>query len=88
MSWYPSANTWYQYPDHQMKYQWDQYNGYTEMLIARAGLTAKEADKAHVHIFKLDQPQQECNYKDSNGRYHNIGDYEIQQILKGANPLL
>lgn len=88
MSWYPSANTWYEYSDHQMKYQWDQYKGYTDILIARPGLTPKEADREHVHIWNLGDKDQANRYKDSNGKYYNLSDYEIQQILKGANPLL
>lgn len=86
MGWYPGANSWEDKGDYQIKYKWS--NGETtEILIARSGLSAKEADKEHIHVYKVGTSEQGTTFKCSDGRFNNISDNDVQKILNGQFPI-
>ena len=62
MAWYPSTNTWEDKGDYQIKYKWSGGET-TEILIARSGLSAREADAEHIHVYKIGKTDQGTTFK-------------------------
>ena len=88
MAWYPSANTWEDHGYYHTKYKTDSDGNITDILYARAGLSRREADAEHIHIWKLGTSEQGNRFKDANGKYYNLSDHMIQMIINGNQPLL
>ena len=86
MPWYPSSNTWEDKDDYQIKYKFEGGKA-TEILIARSGLTAKQADAEHIHVYKVGESSQGTTFKCSDGRFNDISDKDVQKILKGQFPI-
>lgn len=84
---YPGSNQWEDKGSYQVKWKFDKNGKCTDILMARSGLSRKEADKEHIHIYKVGQTGQGSTFKDDQGRIYNLSDYDIQQILSGARPL-
>jgi hypothetical protein len=86
-NWYPSANSWENKGSYKVKHKFDNGGKCTDILMARAGLSDKEAEADHIHIFKVGDIDQGTTYKDDQGRVYDLSDHDIRQILAGARPL-
>lgn len=84
---YPGANIWENKGSYQVKHRFDNNGKCTEIFMARSGLTSKEADKDHIHIYKVGETGQGATFRDDQGRIYDLSDYDIQQILSGSRPL-
>jgi hypothetical protein len=85
--WYPGANSWEDKGSYQVKHKFDGAGKCTEILMARSGLSNREADADHIHIYKIGETEQGATFKDDQGRVSNLSDYDIQMILNGSRPL-
>lgn len=85
--WYPSYG-WETFPDYRLRYKWDSYDGYTDILIARAGLNDEQCDEDHIHIYQVNSDKTGITYRDSDGRIFNLSEHDIKMILAGHRPLL
>ncbi|MEG4272281.1 MULTISPECIES: hypothetical protein [unclassified Microcoleus] len=85
--WYPGANSWENKGSYKVKYQFDNKGKCTDILMARSSLSDKQADKDHIHIYKVGETGQGATFRDEQGRVYDLSDYDIQQILSGARPL-
>jgi len=85
--WYPSANSWEDKGSYQVKHKFDNNGKCTDILLARSGLSRREADSDHIHIFRVGETDQGARFKDNQGKVYNLSDYDIKQILSGARPL-
>ncbi len=85
--WYPGANKWENKKNCKIKYAFDNKGKCIEILLARAGLSDKEADSDHIHIYRIGENDQGATFRDQSGKILNLSDYDIQQILSGARPL-
>ena len=84
--WYPGANEWEDKGNYQIKYKF-KGTKCTDILMARAGLTRRQADQEHIHIWRLGEPGQGNRFKDSDGKVYDLSDNDIKQILSGYRPL-
>ena len=84
---YPGSNSWEDKGSYQIKHKFDNNGKCTDILMARSGLSNKEADKEHIHIYRVGETGQGATFRDDQGRVYNLSDYDIQQILSGARPL-
>lgn len=84
---YPGANIWEDKGSYQVKHRFDNNGKCTDIFMARSGLTRKEADRDHIHIYKVGETGQGATFRDDQGRIYDLSDYDIKQILSGARPL-
>ena len=86
--WYPSANSWEDKGSYQVKHKFDNEGKCTDILMARSGLSNRETDSDHIHIYRVGTTEQGATFKDAQGKVEYIlSDYDISQILSGARPL-
>ncbi len=88
--WYPGANSWEDKGSYLVKHKIDSSGKCTDIMMARAGLSNREADNDHIHIYRVGETNQGARFKDADGRSsqeYSLSDYDIQQILAGARPL-
>jgi hypothetical protein len=86
-NWYPGANVWEDKGSYLVKYKFDSSGKCTDIMYARAGLSNKEADEEHIHIWKVGETDQANRFRDADGIVWDLSDNDIQQILAGARPL-
>lgn len=86
-NWYPSANSWEDKGSYQVKHKFDDNGKCTDILMARSGLSRREADDDHIHIYRVGETGQGTTFRDDQGRVYDLSDYDIRQILSGARPL-
>ncbi|MBZ8180668.1 hypothetical protein [Oscillatoria salina] len=86
-NWYPGANRWENKGSYKVKYKLDSNGKCTDILMARSGLSDKEADNDHIHIYRVGETAQGTTFRDDQGKLENLSDYDIKQILSGARPL-
>jgi len=86
-NWYPSANSWEDKGSYQVKHKFDDHGKCTDILMARSGLSRREADDDHIHIYRVGETGQGTTFRDDQGKIYDLSDYDIQQILSGAKPL-
>lgn len=89
-NWYPSANTWEDKGSYLVKHRFDSKGKCTDIMMARAGLTNKQADAEHIHIYRVGETDQGARFKDAQGRTdkeYSLSDHDIKLILSGARPL-
>lgn len=86
-NWYRGANTWEDQGSYQVKHRFDDNGKCTDILMARSGLSRREADDDHIHIYRVGETGQGATFRDDQGRVYDLSDYDIQQILSGARPL-
>jgi hypothetical protein len=86
-NWYPGANTWEDQGSYQVKHRFDDNGKCTDILMARSGLSRREADDDHIHIYRVGETGQGATFRDDQGRVYDLSDYDIKQILSGARPL-
>jgi hypothetical protein len=84
---YPVANQWEDKGSYQVKWKFDNNGKCTDILMARSGLSRKDADREHIHIYKVGETGQGNTFKDAQGKIYHLSDYDIQKILSGARPL-
>jgi hypothetical protein len=87
-NYYPGSNSWEDKGSYQVKHKFDNSGKCTDILMARSGLTNREADSDHIHIYKVGETDQGATFKDDQGRVYDLSDHDISQILSGARPLL
>ena len=86
-NWYPGANSWENKGSYKVKHKFDNSGKCTDILMARANLSDREADSDHIHIYKVGETGQGATFKDDQGRVYNLSDHDIQMILNGSRPL-
>ena len=85
--WYPGSNRWEQTGAYKVKHKFDRNGKCTDILMARYDLSDKEADRDHIHIYKIGESDQGAVFRDDQGKILNLTDFDIQLILSGARPL-
>ncbi len=86
-NYYPGANEWEDKGTYLVKHKFNSNGECTDILMARAGLTNREADAEHIHIWKVGTSEQGSRFKDANGKYYDLSDNDIRLILSGHQPL-
>jgi hypothetical protein len=87
--WYPGPNKWENKGLYKIKYKLDPQSTFhvTDILMAKSSLSDKQAEKEHIHIFKVGESGQGAVFKDSSGKFYKLSDYDIKMILDGHRPL-
>jgi hypothetical protein len=88
-NWYPGANSWENKGSYKVKHKFDSNGKCTDILMARSSLSDKEAEADHIHIYRVGETDQGATFRDKqSNRIYNLSDFDIQQILSGARPLI
>ena len=56
-SWYPGANVWEDHGIYLVKHKFNNNGECTDIMYARGGLTNRQADEDHIHIWRVGTDQ-------------------------------